>query len=326
MRKNTDTNSRRIVSAASLLTALGFTVVALLQTSCGSNPTVEDTNDHLELIDYIERNEDGRYLFRTGGIVLEEPYSKPGREGIVFRDVLDSVSRQYFTDIPSYFVEKDFGPPFGIVDDAEVDVQDVFYVRILGDSAGTPLTTRFQQRVLHRSAYFLRLRSDRDAYAGWLMHGYNGGIPRDAGMEITKSNGDVFRGDGERFQRFQYMMYVSTEHTGDDDIVDSITVDTFPGRTDGSYMLLQDIERVTKGDRLVIESQDVGSNSIYQKIAAETSDGPIYRNMHRPDINHYKDTIQTPSATNRIWDIICFFEFQFVDRPGGIWCVPYHTQ
>jgi hypothetical protein len=294
MRKNKYTNSRRVVIAASLLTVLGLTVFALLQTSCGSKPTVEDTNDHLELIDYIERNEDGRYLFRTGGIVLEEPYSKPGREGIVFRDVLDSVS--------------------------------VFYVRILGDSAGTPLTTRFQQRVLHRSAYFLRLRSDRDAYAGWLMHGYNGGIPRDAGMDITKSNGDVFSGDGERFQRFQYMMYVSTEHTGDDDIVDSITVDTFPGRTDGSYMLLQDIERVTKGDRLVIESQDVGSNSIYQKIAAETSDGPIYRNMHRPDVAHYADTIQTPSATNRIWDIICFFEFQFVDRPGGIWCVPYHTQ
>ncbi len=135
MKKNTIANSRRIVSAASLLAVLGFTVVALLQTSCGSKPTVEDTNDHFELIDYIQRNEDGRFLFRTDGIVREEPYTKPGREGIVFRDVLDSVSRQYFTDIPSYFVEKDFGPPFGIVDDAEVDVQDVFYIRILADSA-----------------------------------------------------------------------------------------------------------------------------------------------------------------------------------------------
>ncbi|MCK4462002.1 MAG: hypothetical protein KAW46_09355, partial [candidate division Zixibacteria bacterium] len=199
-------------------------------------------------------------------------------------------------------------------------------IRNQSHKKGTPLYPRYQQRVLHRSAYFLRLRSDRDAYAGWLMHGYNGGTPRDASMEITKPNGVMFRGDGLRFQRFQYLQYVTTEWSGDDNIVDSITVDTIPGRSRNSYVLLQDIERVTKGDELFIQSLNVGSNSVYQFISAETEDGPVYHLMHRPDSAHYADTIQTPAATNRIWDIICFFEFQFVDRPGGIWCVPYHTQ
>lgn len=317
----------RLIRCIALLPLAGlFGAALLLSSSCKDNPVVEDTNDHLELIRYIEVNEDGRSLFRTDGVVRDFPYSKGMRPGWVFRDNLDSVGRNYFTDIPSYFEVKDFGPPFGIIDDAEVEVLDVFYVRIVGDSAGVLSDTVYQQRVLRRWAYFLRFRSDRDAYAGWLMHGYNGGVPRKAFMDIIKSNGDIFRGDGLRFDKVQYMVHLTIEHRGDDGVLDSITETTFPGSSSQPYILLQDIERVAKGDRLILKSLDVQSESVYQIVAAEDDSGPIYRLMNRPETAHYVDTIKTPANTGRIWNIINFFEFQFVDRPGGIWCVPYRVQ
>ncbi len=327
MRNDSFTVGRRNCKAFLLLTVAVFIGIALITSTCRDQPTVVDTNDHLELISYIESNEDGRELFRTDGIIKAYPYTKPNRHpDVVFRDSLDSVSRQYFTDIPTYWEETDFGPPFGIVDAAEVAVTDIFYVRVTADSAGTPLITLYQQRVLKRYALFLRLRTEQDAYAGWLMYGYNGGVPRDGLLEITKSNGIKFRGDGLDFDEVDYLKYVSIPHTGDDGIVDSITVDTIPGSTRYRYILLQDIERVTRGDRLVVRGLDIRNESTYQIIAAETDTGAVYRLMNRPDIGNYVDTIKTPTTTDRLWNLITFFEFQFPDRPGGIWCVPYRAQ
>ncbi len=316
-----------------LLTLAGLLWVALMSSNCGDKATVEDTNDYLDLIRYIESNENGRSLFRTEGLIVDRPYTKPNRPGVVFRDSLESVTRTFTGEIPGGFVEKDFGSPFGIVDDAEFNVRDIFRVHILADSADTQLRKTIQDRTLHRRAYFLRLRSEGDAYGGWLLHGFNGGTPRGmAGMEIKRSNGSKFLGDGTDYQHIRYLRYVTTYWPDPYPPFDSVTVDTIPDQTMFPYMLVQDIARVYKGDELSILSFDndtsdgTTSLSVYQLISAATDTGPVYRAMHGPDGDRYADTIQTPSATNRIWDIICFFEFQFVDRPGGIWCVPYHTQ
>ena len=333
MKKNTISNSGRIVGAASLLAVLGFTVVALLQAGCGSKPTVEDTNDYLDLIRYIENNEDGRMLFRTEGLIVDDPYTKPNRPGVVFRDSLESVTRTFSGEIPGGFVEKDFGAPFGILDDAEFNVQDVFRVHILADSADTQLRETIQDRTLYRRAYFLRLRSGRDAYGGWLMHGFNGGTPRGmAGMEIKRSNGSMFLGDGTDYQHVEYVKYVTTYWPDPYPPFDSVTVDTIPDKTMFPYILVQDIARVSKGDELSILSfsnnTDYGttSASVYQLISARTDSGPVYRSMIGPDYDLYTDTIRTPVATDVLWDFLFFQEFRFVDRPGGIWCVPYRVQ
>ncbi len=326
MKKNRYTNSRRIVSAASLLTVLGIAVVALLQTSCGSKPTVYDTYDFDELIRYIQETTEGRELFRTEGLVRDFQYTKPTDPDAVFRDLLDSTTRHFHVTTTPDTVEKEHGEPFGIVDDAEVQVRDVFYVRIQRVEE-TDTSIKYQQRVLDRFAYFLRFSSEDRPYRGWRMHAYNGGTPREGYMEITPSTGEMFRGDGLQFHHFRYMMHITVSWYGDDKRLDSVTTITQLGRSDRGYALLEDIGRVRKGDHLSVDEEtEPYANSVYQFISAESADGPVYRLIHRPDSAHYVDTIQTPSATNRIWDIICFFEFQFVDRPGGIWCVPYHTQ
>ena len=316
-----------------MLAAVGLLSLSLLSTSCEDKATVEDTNDYLELIRYIENNEDGRSLFRTEGLIVDFPYSKPNRPGVVFRDSLESVTRTFMGDIPGGFVEKDFGAPFGIVDDAEFVVQDIFRVHVLADSADSILPKTIQDRTLHRRAYFLRLRSDRDAYAGWLMHGFNGGTPRSAaGMEIRRSNGSMFLGDGLDYQHIRYLKYVTTYWPDPYPPFDSVIVDTIPDQTDDPYILIQDIARVNKGDELSIlsfandTSYGTTSASVYQLISAETDTGPVYRSMLGPDGDRYIDTIRTPAVTDVIWDLIFFQEFRFVDRPGGIWCVPYRTQ
>jgi hypothetical protein len=145
-------------------------------------------------------------------------------------------------------------------------------------------------------------------------------------MDIIKSNGDIFRGDGLRFEKFRYLVHLTIEHRGDDGVLDSITDTTFAGSSTQAYILPQDIERVAKGDQLIIKSLDVLNESVYQIVAAEDDSGPVYRLMNRPEIAHYVDTIRTPENTDRIWNIINFFEFRFVDRPGGIWCVPYRVK
>ncbi|MDH3891829.1 MAG: hypothetical protein OEV49_12160 [candidate division Zixibacteria bacterium] len=323
---------RRAARRLVLTAIVGLLSLPVLTTNCRDKPTVEDTNDHLELIRYIESNEDGRYLFRTDSVIFDYPYTKPGRPGVVFRDSLDSVGRRYFTDIPNYWEVKDFGAPFGVVDDAEVKVTDVFYIRIVGDSATSDSTSvalipRYQQRVLHRWAYFLRFRQDSDAYAGWLMHGYNGGIPHEEQfMEIIKSNGDRFPGDGRDYNHIRYLVTITIEHRGDDGVLDSTTDSTWGQQSNQAYVLVSDIERIAKGDRLIVRTLDPWSDSPYMIVSAEDDIGPVYRLMHRPETGHYVDTIRSPMNSDRIWNTINFFGFRLPDRPGGIWCVPYRVQ
>lgn len=314
-----------------LLSLAGLLSAALLSSSCKDKPFVEDTNDYLELIRYIETNEDGRSLFRTEGLIVDQPYAKPNRPSVMFRDSLESVTRTFTGEIPGGFVEKDF-ESFGIVDDAYFVVQDIFRVHILADSAGAQWLDNIQERVLRRRAYFLRLGSPRDPYGGWLMHGYNGGTPRgQAGMEIRRSNGSMFLGDGLDYEYIEHDEYVTHYWPDRWSPLDSITVDTiFRVRTESPYILIQDIARVAKGDELSIQSfandtSNTTSGSVYQLISAETDTGRVYRSMRGPDNGRYNDTIRTPDATNVIWNLIFFQEFQFVDRPGGIWCVPYRV-
>lgn len=318
-----------------LFAVVGLLSLIILSASCRDEPMVEDTNDYLELIRYIENSEEGRALFRTEGLILDQPYTKPNRPGgVEFRDSLESVTRNFSGEIPGGFVEKNFGPPFGIVDDAYFVVQDEFRIHILADSAGSQWLDQIQDRTLYRRAYFLRLGSERGAYRGWLMHGYNGGTPRGmAGMELKRSNGSTFLGDGLDYNYIRYDRIVTKYWPDPYPPFDSITVDTFfRDQTNDPYILLSEIARVTKGDELSISSFDNSTannapgRSIYQLMSSKTDSGPVYRTMHGPDSGRYADTIRTPSTTNDIWDIIFFQEFQFVDRPGGMWCVPYRVR
>ena len=323
----------RGIRAFGLLAICGVLSVVLLYTGCGEKPTVEDTNDYLDLIRYIETTEDGRSLFRTEGLIVDLPYTKPNRPGVEFRDSLESVTRNYYGEIPGGFVEKDFGSPFGIVDDAYFEIVDQFRLYILEDSAGTRIEQTRQDRTLRRRAYFLRLNSG-GGYGGWLMYGFNGGTPRGfAGMEIKRSNGSTFLGDGLDYQYIEYDKYVTTYWPDMYPPFDSVIVDTFWRQHEESpYILINDIARVTKGDELSIRSFDnnteygTTSASVNQLISAMTDSGAVYRLMHGPDYDVYTDTIHTPVVTDVIWDVLFFQEFQSPNRPGGIWCVPYRVQ
>jgi len=321
-----DIASTRPRTAKLVLALCAAAIVA--STGCEKKPTVTETDDREALISYIQSTPEGQALFRTAGLVRNVPYAKPEHEGVVFRDELASVDRHYYTNLPSRLVEKDFGAPYGIVDDAEVEVQDVFHVRVVADSAGRPPDTAWQQRVLTRSAYFMRLRPEHDLFAGWVMQGYNGGVPRRGRMELTGSDGNVLRGDGLHFERILFMKYVTTEWFGDDDRLDSTTVDSVRSRTDHEYLLLPNVGRVARGDTLRVEHTDVDQYSLFQVISAETAEGPIYRLMDHLDPTSYVDTLRIAPAAPNAWNVLFFQEFQGpgVDRPGGIWCVPYRLQ
>ena len=121
--ENREYGYRRVKTFGLLAISLVLSM-ALLFTGCDDKPTVSDTNDYLDLIRYIETSEEGRSLFRTEGLIVDLPYTKPTRPGVMFRDSLESVTRTYSGEIPTGLVEKDFGSPFGIVDDAYFLVKD----------------------------------------------------------------------------------------------------------------------------------------------------------------------------------------------------------
>ncbi len=317
---------RRTLSAgkAAIAWAILLTGVALM-VGCEDDREVFDFYDHDELVRYIHEDATGLEFFRTAGLIPSDPYTKPFDEGAVYRDFVDSIDRWYDVFPTPDSVDKDFGSPLWIVDDAEMIVEDLFFVRIQR-IAGTDTSYVNQGRLLRRLGYFLRLGSENQRFSGWKLHGFNGGAPGSGTlMEVTKEDGTTFRGDNIGFDEFRYVQYITIRYQTENGQW-AIRTDTLVRYSRWAYRPLEDIAVVTKGRRLVFTSSFVRDNSVYQLMTADTNSGSTLQVMHGPQNAGYVDTVFTPAVNPRVWNLVFVQEFKATDRPGDIWCVSYRSR
>lgn len=303
----------------------------ILGTGCEEKEVLNVLDDQ-ELVRYIRQVPTATELFRTENLITDDPYYKDADPSAEFRDLLDSTTRNFYWDITPDSVRK-FFDDFGEIDDAEVTVVDVFFIRIQRVE-GTDTTIQFQERVLTRHAYFLRLGSD--AYSGWVLHGFRGGTPRapTVGLQPTvrlrTMDGKTFFADGLNAERFTYLQSTWRRQTNPTTGQVEFKWDTTAGHSNQTYVALYKIPEISDGTQMELRISGIPTSipnaTVYQKFTMQTDSGFTTYTMSRVPPDLLIDTIRTPDPNENNFNLIFFQEFQYVDRPGGIWVAPYRTE
>ncbi|RKX29572.1 MAG: hypothetical protein DRP47_01440 [Candidatus Zixiibacteriota bacterium] len=290
---------------------------------------------------YIYETEEGRDLFRTDNLFLEDEYTIPF-DSAVYKMVVDSIQRsielELFVDTAKYDsigrfwyrATHEYSTPTlnGLYWDAEAIVDDRFFIRTLRVTDLDTAETAYE-RLVTRYGYFVKVGDDSKPYLGWKLWGYNGGAPASpAMMEVRSEDGVVFRGDNVGYEQFRYMIHWESITTGE-------TRD-YPGYSYYTYMRPDQLGVIEDGFRLYLNSYGVLNVSYYETVSAETNEGFQLQMMHRSDSSHYVDTVKTPNNNSRIWNLLFLQETERFFIPGGMppdtmgtnwhgWCVPFRV-
>ena len=257
-----------------------------------------------ELKQYLIDTEEGRELFRTAGLIAENPYTLP-YDMAVYRDFVDSTWRS--VDIPDSVYLYDFGI-YGELPAVEVSVTDIFFVttlRIL-ETDNAPETTRiFSEREVNRYGYFVKQGDDSKPFLGWKLWAFNS-----LGRYEQPVNLSVKTADG-----VNTLAAALADYTYD-----------APGSS-LLFVLLTDINNLSNGDTLVFNVSprpDIPMD-YFHLVTAETNSGFVTQTMDRIDDQNWVDTIVTPSPNPRLWNVI--FVQSFLTPPSFQyirgWCIPY---
>ena len=331
--------------------ALLITLAGLILALGGCNeidiPILVDTE---ELSRYINESSDAQALFRTDGLITDNPYTAALDPGAVYTDQVDSVLRSISAvitvdELQAGFINawklqgvdtfanfiQDFGSPYGQTKDAEAVVEDLFFVqtrRVIDNDT----TTLHSIRKLIRYAYFLKVGDDSQSYAGWLLYGYSGGGPT-AGtrMEVVRENATTFPGDSTLYRRFSSILIDTYASQGT--VVDTIL-------TDEPYIRLSlpdGITRTGDGETLTFRTTQSHNLSHLMTIGAKTDGGYVQQSMSPDGDIAYKATIKTPDNNKPSWNVVYLQEFRrlpgdplgyvpinILDYKG--WCVPYRVE
>ncbi|MBU8934873.1 MAG: hypothetical protein KOO62_12870 [candidate division Zixibacteria bacterium] len=321
---------------AVVLVSIGLLMVA----GCEEKevPYVKDT----EILErYIYETEEGRDLFRTDNLFLEDEYTIPF-DSAVYKTIVDSTHRdielEIFVDTAKYDslrhfwyrTTHEYSYPVlnGTYWDAEAIIDDRFFVRTLR-IFGSDTTETAEERVVTRYGFFVKIGSDNRPYLGWRLWGFNGGAPNSPGqMEVRSEDGAVFRGDNLGYDNFRYIIHWENYSTGD--------TTTQAGGSNHIYLRTDELGVIEDGSWLYLNSSYVRNQSYYQTVSAATDGGFRLQMMNRSDSSHYVDTVKTPDNNPRIWNLLFFQEWQRYNIPGNPppdtigtnwygWCVPYRV-
>jgi hypothetical protein len=306
-----------------------------------SEPDIGVLDDNEEVSRYLAEAVEGRQLFRVANMILDDVYTIPFDTESVYQTIIDSTERLLAIEFSPDDRLYDFGS-LGLLRDAEVEVEDIFYYRTR-KITGNDTTETAHARELYRYAYFLKLGSDFQAYAGWKLWGYNGGRPNSQAIQITSGQGGAFRGDGadmqsvDRSYSFRMAVY-DTIRNPDGSIAeiiyrkDSLVVVQEPTRHE--YSLMGDIAGISSGDSLNFFADGVPWQSYYQSITADANLGNAKLMMNRIDSTTYNRGFTTASYPTGTWNIAFMQEHRRVFLPTVPvdsvivwygWCVPYRT-
>ncbi len=314
-----------------------FSLMIVLINSC-EEYDVPYVSDEEVITRIIYETEEGQELFRTDNIFLDETYTIPF-DNSIYKMTVDSATRDINYSInmcawDSFNVKicHEFDNPIGLRRDAEVIIDDFFYVTYLKIN-GTDTVSFNRIRLLTRYGFFLKLGNDGDSYLGWLLWGYNGGILANGLFNVHAENGQLFHSDYRDLDNFRFIQYQSSIRY-DNNGASFIVEDTTPRETEFRYQRLDAIGVPDVGDRLILTNNNVENSSYYQIITASTNNGYEMSLSTRSDSSTYIDTVQIPTNNPRIWNVLFIQDIDRFEIPGGQppdtmgtnwfgWCVPY---
>ncbi len=324
-----------------LISMLGVLLIAVLTLAGCEERETTVLFDRDVLVQYIYDSEEGRELFRTDNLFLEDPFQIPFDDA-AYRVLVDSMQRSIevtvFVDSVrfdsvnrySYILQHDYDGSLGILWDAEAIVDDRFFVSIHRMTA-TDTTVRSEVRLITRYGYFLKLGTDSQPFLGWKLWGYNGGRPEPPIQMIVKpgAGGTSFRGDTQGYEKFRYKVYFENITTGE--------TDTTVGFSRFNYRRVDQLGVIDENDDLYLTASGVPDRSYYQIVSALTEEGFRQEVMTRSDSATYVDTIDTPVDNLDNWNLLFMQEIRRFYIPGGTppdtigtnwfgWCVPYRVR
>ena len=314
-----------------------FSIMIILINSC-EEYDIPIVSDDEVIIRIINETEEGQELFRSDSIFLDELYTIPF-DNSIYKMSVDSVKREIDYTINRCSWDEfnvkichEFDNPIGIKNNAEVIVDDFYYLTYLKIN-GTDSVSFNRVRLLTRYGFFLKLGSDGEAYLGWKLRGFNGGIPTNGMFNVLAENRQFFYSDYRNLDNIRFIEYRSSIRY-DNNGASYVDVDTTARETKYRYQRLDAIGVPDIGDKLYLTNIEVENSSYYQIITAATNNGYEMSLSTRSDSSQYIDTLQIPTSNPRIWNVLFIqdidrFYIQGGQPPDTIgtnwfgWCVPY---
>jgi hypothetical protein len=295
--------------------------------------------DEDEVARYIVESDVAIELFRTEGLIPEDPYTMPGDNNAVYIDFVDSVRRltevyilanNYGSDDRDYL--QDFGDQYGVTRSAEATVTDRFFVttaRVVGTDSSFHETVR----PVVRYGFFLKLGSDNQAFRGWLLLGFSGGGPTYPTRAIViREDNTEFSADTVSYLQVPFLLLDVTTSQWD-------TVNT-DITTQKAYLWLNgapQIGRLNDDEDVTFRIDALWNQTVFYTVSAETGGGFVTETMLLHSDTVVNATLTTPSDNSRPWNVVYLQEFMnFSAQPllpvpidsltiKG-WCVPYRIE
>ncbi len=256
---------------------------------------------------YISTHEEGIDLFRSAGLITDDPYTLP-YDDAVYRDFVDTTWRELdvFIDTSRTY---DFGA-MGRHYIATVRVIDRFLtttLRIVETQIGPDTAQILGEREIYRYGYFIKLGDDSKPFLGWKLWGFNSLGQSEVAVRLSVKTTDGTHTLAATMAQYTY---------------------EGPG-TSMQFVLLSDIDALRPGDTLVfsLSPRDDRDSDYYYLTAGATNAGQVTQAMDRIDNLHWVDTIVTPSPNPRLWNIVFVQSFK---KPYSFeytrgWCIPYRV-
>lgn len=277
---------KSLTRTRSIVAPLAFAIAAILF-GC-KEKDVPFVSDNDNMLQYIERTDDGSQLFRWDSLIVPADYHLPFTTA-TFRD---SVTGHTRTVDFGAIIDSNLGVPTGTQPTCYFRVTDVY--QVLTRRAGSVDTTYVEsQRAVYRSGLFVKLGSDYEPYLGWVLWAFSGRgafLDNPATLQVLTT----------------FEVLGQTPVAYNQDQLEKIT--TLKSIMNGATVVLRTTSNTPDNLR---EPSPV--------LSAASDSGFMQRSMDRIDRDHYVDTLKTPSGNTRLWNIIyiqTFHDDQFFFTGG----------
>lgn len=280
-------------------------LVVILTLTLGCNPDdVPQPSDAGNIESYLLNEGKALDLLRIDGVFPRTPYQWPGDNRIYYDSVL-SVDREFAT----YVSDSTWNYAYlGWLYEAIGRVSDNFMVRTFRiDGSDTTFTDA--NRLLIRSAFLLKLGTDRQYYLGWdlwgMGHYFQSIPPITAGLWFADSTS--IRGD---FDLYHFRL-------------------AEPVLASGGYRKLSDFRVMADSTeiRIDVETRNIGSPVKYlTRISYTSESGYVSQRLDVLDVDHSTGTIWLHEPPDIVYDFIVISVYKSTTREFvQAWIVPYRV-
>lgn len=303
-----------------MLALLLLSLAPLMLGGCNHDdpPVIIDAD---EILRYMDEVGIAKELFRTTGLISEQPYTLPFVTGTVTDRVLGVKRTRYAYTVPLKILSggdsvynsnedlyMDYGS-LGEVREGLVEVEDIFTIET---KRATQFDTVYDtsSTTLYRYGFFLKAGSDAKPYVGWILYGFRG------------------------FEYGASALAVEVESSGGADFFHTQIYDQIPKSKSqwiphAAYERLTYMDTIRAGELVHCIVSSSGA-SVFPTISDYDSTGLFTRSMTRymqDDVQEDSLSYRLPDTVSRLYNLILIQRFTSGAFPSRtIFAIPYRSQ